>query len=173
MGTPGGAGLIRKFMRRVDVINKRSNPELVELLFSCALLAWGLWVINPYVDCFDDNPFYKGFVLMARSISTTVGVRVNPEMFWGSIIALSGALQLYALLSDARPLREFTALWATFILMFIGGVFQWGYPKGPSIVWFACFAWAERWAYNQIGRVHQVDWSAEWTGKTSEGDTSA
>lgn len=135
--------------KRLDTILERSNPEIIELIFGTALFFWGLWVLNPLLSTFDSSMTYRSLQLMTPPY-------LNAEVFWGFIVAVSGLNQLISLLQDGHiggwHRRSQAALWNTFLMLFLGANFQISNPTTPSLVWFCCFAWAERWAYHRIGR---------------------
>jgi hypothetical protein len=106
-------------------------------------LSWGLWVIT--ARSFDSSPAYVYLIRAARWFPA------GPEAFWGGLMSLAGALQLYGLVYRLALLRMGAALFASTLWLSLGLAFAIHNPRGGGMVIYGLFALANAALYFQVG----------------------
>ena len=134
---------LKEMKKRVDAILHQCQPEIIELVFSLSLFGWGCWILNPLLTTFDTSPAYRSLVLL-------VPWPLDAELVWGALVSYFGLFQFVALILNRKRARAIAAIANCGVMLFLGANFQISNPSSPAVVWFCCFAWAQRWAYHRI-----------------------
>ncbi len=111
-------------------------------------ITWGGWgMIN---HTFDSSPAYRYLV------ATGSWFPLGPEVFWGGLISLAGALQVYGLISERRVFRMIAAIFACTLWLSLGLAFLLHNPRGFSLVIYGLLAWANAALYYQVGTARRA-----------------
>lgn len=99
-----------KFKSRMDDIFWRTETVASEILVGILLVAWGLWVANPYIDSLVDRHYiFMSFLL--------------PEAYWGIIPMIGGLLLLFGAGTRRKRIRRFGSLISIAIWSFLATEF--------------------------------------------------
>ena len=129
--------------QRISGIWRGQAPGIMELIFGAALLLWGLWIANPFMETFSSSPTYSTLVHLCPP-------GLAPEVFHGCGMALTGASMLVATAFGSLEQRQWTTLWGMAALAFLGINFQLSLPQTPAAVWFGSFVVALLWGFYQL-----------------------
>ena len=114
--------------------------EFAELLCALELIAWGVWVANPWTRVFPTSPTFQ-----------VLAQHVDEDLF-GLIPLGIGLAQLAVLVTDHRGLRRHVALWAFAVWAFIWTAFVLGNVWGTATVVYPGFMLCAAWAFWRLGR---------------------
>jgi hypothetical protein len=76
----------------------------LEFLPALYMLAWGIWLLNPWINSFASSAIYRGMSHIA------------PEWAWGTFVGLVGLYQTLVLFTNRYKLRASAALLSMFTL---------------------------------------------------------
>jgi hypothetical protein len=128
----------RRIQARLDWMFWHTNPEPVELLISCTLTCFGLWLLAPWLDTFNSTPSF-----------TAMAATGLPEWLWGLGIALLGVSQLTGLLLWKQWRRQVAMLIGVFLL-YLAALFALSNFPAPNDALFIPLAIGSFWIYVRL-----------------------
>lgn len=126
-------------MRRLWLLIKEADTEIVELLLGVLALNWGLLILAPF-DTFGSTPSFR---VMASAA---------PEPVWGSALFIAGVLHICGLARNHRHTRQAAAFFTFLCWMVIAISFGLANPQGTAMAVYPTLALLSAWAYVRLAR---------------------